>query len=110
MKYVWLKDVPEQTHFAGFSGKFVSSGKMTFVFWEVQAGALLPQHSHMHEQVTHMIEGQFEMTVDGQTIVLEPGTVFVIPPHAVHSGRALTACRIIDSFAPVRQDYLVFEK
>jgi quercetin dioxygenase-like cupin family protein len=83
---------------------------MTFVFWEVEEGALLPEHSHMHEQVAHVIEGQFEITVDGETTVLEAGTVFVIPPHAVHSGRALTACRIVDSFAPVREDYIAFEK
>ena len=110
MKHVWLKDVPVQTHFAGFAGRFVSSERMTFVFWEVQEGALLAQHPHMHEQVVNMLEGQFELTVDGKTNVLEAGTIFVIPPHAVHSGRALTACRIIDSFAPVREDYLAFEK
>ena len=110
MKYVWLKDVVDQTHFKGFSGKFVSSERMTFVFWEVEKGALLPEHSHMHEQVAHVMEGQFELTVDGETTVLEPGTVFVIPPNAIHSGRALSACRIIDSFAPVREDYLAFER
>ena len=33
------------------------------------------------------------------------GQVFVIPPDVPHSGRALTRCRVLDVFAPVREDY-----
>ena len=30
---------------------------MTFVYWEVPAGTVLPEHSHPHEQVAHTFEG-----------------------------------------------------
>jgi quercetin dioxygenase-like cupin family protein len=50
-------------------------------------------------------EGEFELTVDGETEVLRPGVVAVIPSDAEHSGRALTDCRVIDIFHPVREDY-----
>jgi len=43
--------------------------------------------------------------VEGVRHQLTPGQVFVIPPDARHSGRALTACRVLDAFAPVREDY-----
>ena len=33
------------------------------------------------------------------------GEVAVIPSGAVHSGRALTQCRFLDVFHPVREDY-----
>ena len=108
-KYVRLKDLTEHRQFAGFSGKFVRSGQMTFVYWKIEAGAELPRHSQVQEQVAHTIEGRFEITVDGETTILEPGTVFVIPSNAVHSGRALTDCRIMDAFAPVREDYTPLE-
>ena len=78
---------------------------MTFALWEIDAGALLPEHSHHHEQVVHLYEGEFELTVEGKPILATPGTVFAIPPNARHSGRALTACRIMDVFYPVREDY-----
>ena len=62
-------------------------------------------HSHPHEQVSNVISGTFELTVDGVPYRLEPGTAVVIPPHAVHSGRSITDSALIDVFYPVREDY-----
>ncbi len=67
---------------------------------------MLNEHAHPHEQVTQLLEGTFELTVDGVTTLLEPDTMIVIPPNAVHTGRALTPCRILDVFWPIREDYL----
>ena len=36
------------------------------------------------------------------TLVL---TLAIVPPNVTHSGRAVTECRIIDVFHPVRDDY-----
>ena len=89
----------------GFHGKFIHTDKMTFIYWLVEAGSVLPEHSHEHEQVVNCFEGEFELTIDGESKVLGPGTVTQIPGHAAHSGKALTDCRILDVFAPVREDY-----
>jgi quercetin dioxygenase-like cupin family protein len=56
--------------------------------------------------VVNLIEGSFEITVDGEALALEPGSVVVIPPNVMHSGKALTSCRIIDVFYPIRTDYI----
>jgi quercetin dioxygenase-like cupin family protein len=100
----WNRIEP-RTVIPGFHGRFVHSETMTFVLWQVDAGAILPEHSHHHEQVVHLYEGEFELTVEGRTIRATPGTVFAIPGNAMHSGRAVTACRIMDVFCPVREDY-----
>jgi len=71
---------------------------MTFVHWEIEADCELPEHSHHHEQVVNMIEGQYELTIDGQTYILNPGNVAFIPSHAVHEGKGITICRIFDVF------------
>lgn len=84
---------------------FVHSQNMTLAYWTFAPGALLPEHSHPHEQVSNIIEGEFDLMVDGKTERLGPGHVAVIPPNAVHSGKALTLCRVIDAFYPVREDY-----
>lgn len=38
---------------------------------------------------------------------MHPGGVAVVPSNATHSGRALSACRFVDVFQPVREDYRV---
>ena len=78
---------------------------MTVVQWTVAAGATLPEHAHPHEQVSHILEGEFEMTIDGRSERLGPGTLAIVPPNVTHSGRAITECRIIDIFHPVRDVY-----
>ena len=103
----WSKQTPREV-IPGFVGRFLHSDTMTFVLWEISAGAVLPPHSHPHEQVVNLYEGEFEMTVDGVTSRATGGTVRAIPGNAVHSGRAITNCRILDVFYPIRDDYRDF--
>lgn len=100
-----LRDIAEREVVPGYRGRFVHSPNMTVAHWNITAGYPLPQHTHLHEQVVNVIEGNLEITVGGETRVLEPGNIVVIPPHVPHSGRALTDCRVIDVFYPVREDY-----
>ena len=105
MPFVNLEDIPAREIVPGFTARFVHSEHMTFSYWQVKEGAVLPEHSHPHEQVANLISGRFEMTVAGQTRTLAPGMVAVIPPDAKHRGRALTDCSILDVFYPIRDDY-----
>ena len=75
------------------------------MYWNVEEGASIPIHTHMHEQVAHVMEGKFEFILDKETRILEPGIVVVIPPYMPHGGRAITACRLLDVFHPERDDY-----
>jgi quercetin dioxygenase-like cupin family protein len=84
---------------------FVHSENMTLAYWNFDPGVPLPEHGHTHEQVTNVIEGVFELTVEGETMRLEAGSVVVVPPNAIHRGRSVTKCRVIDVFYPVREDY-----
>lgn len=100
-----LNSLEEREVLPGYRARFLHSERTTLVFWDIDAGAVLPEHHHPHEQIANVLEGQFELTIDGVSKVYEPGTVAVIPPDAIHSGKALTNCRILDIFAPVREDY-----
>ena len=55
--------------------------------------------------MAHVIEGRFELTVGGETRVLDPGTVALIPGGVEHGGKAVTDCRLLDVFHPLREDY-----
>ncbi len=102
-----LKDLPTKEMFPGYTGKFIHTNNMTFAYWDVKAGSTVPEHSHMHEQVAHVLEGKFILTVDGVPLELEPGNVAVIPSNIKHSGIAVTDCKLLDVFCPVREDYRI---
>ena len=91
--------------FPGIRARIVHTGRTSQSWVEIDEGAAFPEHSHPHEQTVTVLEGTLELNVDGARHVLNSGTVYVIPPDARHSGRALTACRVLDVFAPVREDY-----
>lgn len=100
-----LEEIEEKEVAPGFFGRFIHTENNTLAYWRITAGAALPAHSHPHEQVVNMLAGEFELTVEGTPYQLTPGTVFVIPGGVPHSGRAVTECKILDTFYPVREDY-----
>jgi quercetin dioxygenase-like cupin family protein len=57
--------------------------------------------------VTHILEGQLEMTIGGEKMLLTAGTVHVIPGNVPHSAYAVSNCRVLDAFSPVRDDYRI---
>ncbi|MHB8910178.1 MAG: cupin domain-containing protein [Syntrophales bacterium] len=105
MPFINLSDIEEREIVKGFRARFVHSDRMTNAYWSVTAGATLPEHAHPHEQVTNVIRGRFEMTVDNETQTVEAGIAVVIPSGVKHRGRAVTDCFILDVFSPVREDY-----
>ncbi len=104
--YHELKSIKTHEVFPGFHGRFIHTERMTFAFWEIVKGSTVPDHAHHNEQVVNMLEGEFELTVDGVSQNLSPGMVVTIPSRVRHSGRAITDCRILDVFSPVREDYV----
>lgn len=105
MSFKNLNDIEEREIVPGYRARFLHSENMTLAFWDVDPGAALPEHSHPHEQIANVLEGQFELTVAGKSRILEPGQVAVIPSDISHSGRAITACKLLDVFHPCRDDY-----
>jgi quercetin dioxygenase-like cupin family protein len=78
---------------------------MSFVEF-AHAGALVPSHSHPHEQMGMGLEGEFELVIDGEARAIRPGDVYLIPSNVPHSARATTGpARALDIFHPVREEY-----
>lgn len=100
-----LATLPSRELIPGFHGKMIHGDHMSLVFWEVESGAEVPAHAHENEQIMHVLEGRFSFCLDGTTREYGPGDLVLIPPHAEHSGKALTDCRLMDVFSPVREAY-----
>ena len=105
MAFISLDDISIQELIPGFAAKLIHTDGLTVGYFTITAGSILPEHKHIHEQVSNVLQGEFEMTVAGEIKILKPGDVSVIPSNVPHSGRAITDCVILDVFNPVREDY-----
>lgn len=100
-----LATIPSKEIMPGLHGKLVHAEHMSMAFWNVEKGAEVHEHAHMNEQIMHVMEGEFQFTLDGNTQIYYPGDIVVIAPHKKHSGIALTSCKLLDVFSPTREEY-----
>ncbi len=100
-----LADIQSREIIPGYHGKLIHAQNLSLAFWEVEAGAEVPMHAHINEQVMQVLEGQFQFTVGDVDRVYGPGELVVIPPDTAHGGKALTPCKLMDVFSPVREEY-----
>jgi quercetin dioxygenase-like cupin family protein len=105
MAMIALNQLPEREIFPGFRARVVHSERVSESWVEADAGASFPEHHHPHEPIVNVLEGELEIVADGVSHRLTAGQVLVIPPDVPHYGRAVTNCRVLDVFAPVRDDY-----
>ncbi len=100
-----VSDITLKDLLPGIKGRFFHTEKTTIGFVELEANAVLSEHAHIHEQTTYVTEGKLELIIDGMSHILEAVMIINIPSNAIHSAKALTFCRVIDTFSPVRDDY-----
>jgi quercetin dioxygenase-like cupin family protein len=103
--FVDLANLEVKEPVPGYKAVFVHSDNMTLAYWDIEEGAEMPEHSHPHEQVANVIAGKFELVLAGEKRIIGQGSAAIIPPNMLHSGTAVTHCRLIDVFHPVREDY-----
>ena len=66
-----------------------------------------PPHSHPHEQITYVAEGELFLFLGEEKHQLSPGDVFLVPPDLPHCIQTISAhVRLIDCFSPIREDFL----
>jgi quercetin dioxygenase-like cupin family protein len=66
-----------------------------------------PPHSHPHEQITYVVEGELFLFLDRNKHHLAPGDVFLVPSDLPHCIQTISKyVRLIDCFSPVRKDFI----
>ncbi|MSU24754.1 MAG: cupin domain-containing protein [Opitutus sp.] len=105
MPIVTFSALPARQLFPGAAGHYAHTAHLTVGEVDLAAGATVPPHAHPHEQLSYLLAGRAECTIGTETRELTPGMCAVIPGAVVHSFRALTACRVLDIFTPVREDF-----
>ena len=66
-----------------------------------------PPHSHPHEQISYVASGELFVFINNDKFHLKEGDVFTVPSGVPHTVQTLTEkVRLIDSFSPVREDFI----
>jgi quercetin dioxygenase-like cupin family protein len=68
--------------------------------------ARVEEHSHPHEQMGLLLEGELEFTIGGEKALVRPGEMWRIPGGVKHSAVAGDRpVKALDVFYPIRDDY-----
>lgn len=104
--FVFGKDATEVNMLPGISRKTLAYSEQ-FMICEVHLakGAVLPSHSHVHEQSSNIISGSVRYTVGDETHVVSAGDS-VLLSNVPHSVEVLEDSVIIDTFSPLREEYI----
>lgn len=70
-----------------------------------EKGAIGYAHKHPHVQSAYIAVGKFEVTIAGETKILEAGDGFIAEPNIEHGVVCLEDGIIIDTFNPIREDF-----
>jgi quercetin dioxygenase-like cupin family protein len=80
--------------------------KTLFTEFRMDAGSILPQHAHIHEQTGYLIEGKIRLTIGEQVFEVEKGDCWSIPGNMEHGAEILKDSVAIEVFSPVRDEYI----
>ena len=86
--------------------KAIYGENMTVARLELQKSAIVPEHSHVNEQITMVQSGALKFQIEGREQIVRAGEVLTIPPHAPHAVEALEDSVVVDIFAPRRDDWM----
>ncbi len=71
-----------------------------------ETGAIGKLHTHPHEQITYILEGEFEFDIGGEKKIVKAGDSMYKEPDILHGAVCLKAGKLLDIFTPHRQDFL----
>lgn len=104
MNFIDRAEIPSRDLFPGVHAKLIHTDRVTIAYVDLEEGAVVPAHSHVHEQIINMLEGTCLMTLGDETKTVTAPFTCVVPSNTVHAVTAITAGKIIDVFQPVRED------
>jgi mannose-6-phosphate isomerase-like protein (cupin superfamily) len=95
----------------GLERKTIRTGRLMTVVIDFTGGPWEradPYHSHPHEQTSYIASGDVIFLAEGEEPRrLSAGDLFAVPPNKPHSIQLLSvSARLVDSFHPVREDFL----
>ena len=106
MPFIDLDIFPEFEIVPGVRTRTPHGENIMLSYARLDDSADVPTHHHPHEQAGIVVRGKLELTIAGETKVLQPGEMYIVPGNVPHSARAIGGpVEVLDIFSPVREDY-----
>lgn len=100
------KELPATEMLPGVYRRAVWLEGVMLTIVDFEPNRTLPEHQHPHQQITWIVSGAMEFTLNGEKRLLRAGDGALVPPNVRHSAIVLgEPCRAIDAWHPVREDY-----
>ena len=90
----------------GVTAKIASGERMMLSLVTFAPDAVVPTHSHPHEQMGMLVSGTLEFTIAGETRVLSGSGMIFVPggvPHAAKAGPGGAVA--LEVFSPPREEF-----
>lgn len=111
--YFNLDDVEAIELAPGVKAKLISGDKGMMSFVYIEPGAVVPLHSHPHEQMGTVLEGEMRFYLGSMnpedSRLMKAGDVYVAPggvPHSATTAHHDQPVLVLDFFSPPREDYI----
>ncbi len=105
MAFYQLKNVQEVPLVNGITMQPVYGEKCSISYLKLPASAHVHTHHHDSEQISFVLEGEVEYTIENDTKICGPQSVIVVPAKAHHAIVVVSAepARLLVTLAPPRQ-------
>jgi quercetin dioxygenase-like cupin family protein len=86
--------------------RYISTDRLTVAQFHLEAGGVVPRHSHENDQITCVLSGALRFKWPGGTADIRAGETARIPSNLEHEVEVLEDALVIDVFTPVRSDWI----
>ena len=91
----------------GIFARMIWGEKIMMGLIDIGSHAIVPAHSHPHEQCGRVLSGAFYLTVAGERRLLKEGDHYVIPGGVEHMAEGSDSPSLaLDIWSPPREDYI----
>ena len=93
--------------FDGVKARLAYGEKIMMSFVNIEPGIVIPEHSHPHEQMGMLLEGEAEFIIGGEKKLVKQGEAYLIPSNVKHQVTTFKKPVLaLDIFSPIREDYI----
>ncbi|MDR3076585.1 MAG: cupin domain-containing protein [Synergistaceae bacterium] len=106
MKIFKCGEIRKKDDRPGMKAAIVHGVGLSLTRWEMEAGAVLADHSHPHAQISFISSGRYLFRVAGrEPYEATAGDFLIFEPNELHGADVIESGVVIDAFAPSRDDF-----